>query len=168
MSTASPTEHVAQQIRLMRGHRVLLDNELAALYGVTTGTLNQAVTRNRNRFPGDFMFQLTQEEHRNLISQTVISSGYGGRRHQPYVFTEQGVAMLSTILRSERAIQVNIQIMRTFVRLRGIISTHKDLVRRLDALESTYDTHFKVVFEAIRKLMEPPPALPPKPRIGFH
>ena len=180
MSTAPPTEHVAQQIRLIRGHRVMLDRDLAALYGVETGALNRAVKRNRGRFPDDFMFQVTAQEAdalrcqfgtSNMRSQFGISQGRGGRRYVPYVFTEQGVAMLSSVLRSRRAIQVNIQIMRTFVRLRGIISTHKDLVRRLDALEGTYDTHFKAVFETIRKLMQPPPAPPeppPKPRIGFH
>jgi hypothetical protein len=159
---------VTNAILSLRGQRVLLDTTLATLYGVTTSTLNQAVRRNLERFPADFMFQLTPVEHSNLRSQSVISSslGHGGRRHRPYVFTEQGVAMLSTVLRSPRAIAVSIQIMRAFVRLRAMLATHAELSARLDALERHYDAKFKVVFQAIRELMEP--ERPPQRRIGFR
>ena len=135
------------------------------LYGVVTKVLIQAVKRNRTRFPADFMFQLTAKEAANLRSQIVTSSSHGGRRTRPYVFTEQGVAMLSSVLRSRRAVAVNIEIMRTFVRLRQMISEHRDLARRLDELESRYDDHFKVVFDAIRSLI----AVDEKPRkrVGF-
>ena len=128
--------------------------------------LVQAVKRNIERFPGDFMFQLTPEEFEHLKSQFVTSSWGGLRRASPYAFTEQGVAMLSSVLKSSRAIQVNIEIMRTFVRLREMIATHTDLVKRLDRLERKYDAKFRVVFDAIRKLMTPPEK--PKERIGFH
>jgi hypothetical protein len=131
--------------------------------------LVQAVKRNRNRFPDDFMFQLTLQEFAVLRSQNVISNvsrGRGGRRYAPYAFTEQGVAMLSSVLRSTRAVQVNIEIMRAFVRLRQMLATHADLARKLDALEKKYDTQFKVVFDAIRKLMEPSRGT--ARRIGFQ
>lgn len=158
---------IEQTIHLIRGERVMLDADLAVLYGVTTKALNQAVRRNRSRFPSDFMFQLTREESRRLRSQIVTSdNGRGGRRYAPYAFTEQGVAMLSTVLRSPRAIQVNIEIMRTFVRLRAFLASNALLRRRLDKLEKKSDSRFKIVFDAIRALM----ALPneaPKRRIGF-
>ena len=145
----------------------MLDATLAELYGVTTKALNQAVRRNRSRFPIDFMFQLTREESRALRSQTVTSTGgHGGRRYAPYAFTEQGVAMLSTVLRSPRAIHVNIEIMRTFVRLRAFLAANVQLARRLQKLEKKTDARFKIVFNAIHGLM----ALPsekPKRRIGF-
>ncbi len=145
----------------------MLDSQLAELYQVPTFRLNEAVKRNRRRFPEDFMFQLTKEEAESLTSQTARSNtGRGGRRTLPYVFTEQGVAMLSTVLKSERAIAVNIAIMRTFVRLRQILATHKELAERLAAMEQKYDHGFKVVFDALKKLMQPPPA-PPKRAIGF-
>jgi hypothetical protein len=146
----------------------MLDSDLAKLYGVPTGRLNEQVQRNRRRFPPDFMFQLTKEEEGLLRSQiATLKRGRGQhRKYQPHVFTEQGVAMLSSVLRSERAIQVNIEIMRTFVRLRRMAMSHADLARRLDVLESRYDAKFKEVFDAIRQLMEPPPQ-PPKPSIGF-
>lgn len=124
-----PAERIASQIYLVRGEKVLLDEDLAALYGVETRALNQAVTRNRDRFPEDFMSQLSGEEFANLRSQTVTSS-WGGRRHPPRVFTEQGVAMLSTVLRSKEALQINIAIMRTFVRLRQVLASNEDLARR--------------------------------------
>jgi hypothetical protein len=166
-----PAERIEKAILLIRGQKVLLDRDLASLYGVQVKVLNQAVKRNLSRFPDDFMFVLTAEEAESLRSQTVTSkSGRGGRRYLPYAFTEQGVAMLSTVLNSERAIEVNIAIMRAFVRLRGIMSTHKGLARKLDELErklGEHDEKFQVVFEAIRQLMVPP-AAPPKPRIGFH
>ena len=134
----------------------MLDSDLAELYGVETKVLNQAVKRNSERFPDDFMFQLSAEEFSILKSQSVTSSSWGGRRTPPYVFTEQGVAMLSSVLRSERAVDVNIQIMRTFVKLREMLATHKDLARKINAMEKKYDQQFQVVFDAIRKLLEPP------------
>jgi hypothetical protein len=155
-----------KRILLIRGLRVLLDSELAELYEVETKALVQAVKRNRTRFPSDFMFQLTQQELTILRSQTVTSSQWGGRRALPYAFTEQGVAMLSSVLRSDRAVQVNIAIMRAFVRLREMLLSNADLARRLDALEQKYDAQFRVVFDAIRQLMTPPE--PGARRIGFQ
>jgi len=162
-------ERVGRRIFLLRGRRVLLDGDLAALYGVPVKILNQAVKRNPERFPGDFMFQLTPEEAACLRSQTVtLEPGRGRhRKYLPYVFTEQGVAMLSSVLRSRRAIAVNVEIMRAFVRLRRILASRKELSRRLDELEKRYDAQFKGVFDALRELMEPPPE-PPRERIGFH
>lgn len=157
--------HVERKILLLRGERVMLDADLAELYGVETRALLQAVKRNAERFPADFMFQLTMEELANLKSQTVISS-WGGRRFQPYAFTEQGVAMLSSVLRSKRAIAVNVEIMRTFVRLREMLATHADLSRKLTALEKKYDAQFRAVFDAIRELMTPPSK--PRRQIGFR
>jgi hypothetical protein len=166
MSALVPRERIEQTILVIRGHNVMLDSDLAQLYGVTVGRLNEAVKRNEDRFPGDFMFQLTKPEFENLKSQIAISSSkWGGRRHAPYVFTEQGVAMLSSVLRSKRAIEVNIAIMRTFVRLREMISSNKVLARRLTDLEKKYDGQFRVVFEAIRELMAEP--APKSRRIGF-
>lgn len=144
----------------------MLDADLAPLYGVTTGNLNKAVTRNLDRFPEDFMFQLTRKEFDHLRSQIGISSSWGGRRYRPRAFSEQGVAMLSSVLKSRSAVQVNIQIMRAFVRLREMLSTHKDLARKLAALERKYDAQFRVVFDAIRELMTPS-RRPPRRQIGF-
>ena len=143
----------------------MLDRDLGELYEVETRTLVQAVKRNQDRFPSDFMFRLSDEEFRHLRSQLVISS-WGGRRYQPYAFTEQGVAMLSSVLRSERAAVVNIAIMRTFVRLRRILTTDALLSRKLDELEGKFDRQFQVVFKAIRELMAPDPR-PTNRRIGF-
>jgi hypothetical protein len=147
----------------------MLDTDLAVLYGVETRVLVQAVKRNSNRFPTDFMFQLSDEEANLLRSQIVISKNRrGGRRYLPYVFTEQGVAMLSSVLNSERAVEINIEIMRAFVRLREMILSNKDLARKLDALEhkfESHDVHIRSLFEAIRQLMIPPE--PKKRRIGF-
>jgi len=162
-----PPHILERRIYLIRGHKVILDRDLAELYGVPTKRLNEQVTRNINRFPGDFMFQLGDDEAEVLRSQIATSKeGRGGRRYLPRVFTEHGVAMLSSILRSERAAQVNIAIMRAFVRLRQLLATHEELARKLDAMEHTYDAQFKVVFDVIRKLMEPPPEEPKRP-IGF-
>jgi hypothetical protein len=161
-----PAERIERSILLIRNHKVLLDADLAALYGVDTKMLVRAVKRNANRFPEDFMVQLTKEEFDNLRCQLGTSSQWGGRRYSPYAFTEQGVAMLSSVLRSERAVQVNIEIMRAFVRLRQMLASHADLARKLDALEKKYDAQFKVVFEAIRQLMAPPE--PQRGRIGFQ
>jgi len=144
----------------------MLDADLAELYEVETKILNRAVRRNRSRFPEDFMFQLTSEESENLRCQFGTSSLWGGRRYQPLAFTEQGVAMLSSVLRSPRAVQVNIAIMRAFVKLREILGSHRDLARRLDEMESKYDKNFKAVFDAIRELMRPPEK--PRARIGFR
>ena len=156
-----------KRIFLLRSLRVMFDYDLAELYGVETGALNRAVKRNANRFPEDFMFQLTAEEYENLKCQIGISRDWGGRRRSlPYAFTEQGVAMLSSVLSSPRAVQVNIAIMRAFVRLRELLLTNADLARKLAALEAKYDSQFKVVFDAIRQLMTPPD--PPRRRIGFH
>jgi hypothetical protein len=152
----------------VRGERVLLDSDLARLYEVTTRVLIQAVKRNAERFPSDFMFQLTPGEQAALRSQLVISNGgkkRGGRRYRPYAFTEQGVAMLSSVLRSKRAVRVNVEIMRAFVTLRRVLATHADLARRLDELEQRYDHRFKVIFDAIRGLMAP--AASSRRRIGF-
>jgi hypothetical protein len=166
MKELIPSERIERVIFLIRGHKVMLDVDLAKLYGVTVGRLNEAVKRNGKRFPGDFMFQLSLQELRNLKSQIAISSSrWGGRRHQPYAFTEQGVAMLSSVLNSERAVQVNIEIMRAFVRLRELIASNKGLAKRLDELERKYDAQFKVVFDAIRELMATPE--PKRSRIGF-
>lgn len=150
-----PAERIEGKILLIRGHKVLLDRDLAELYGVTTGNLNKAVDRNLDRFPEDFMFRLNPKEYDDLIFHFGRSS-WGGTRKLPRVFTEQGVAMLSSVLHSQRAVAVNIQIMRTFVRLREILGTHKDLARKLEQLEKKYDAQFRVVFEAIRELMSPP------------
>jgi hypothetical protein len=149
---------IMSNILVIRGHRVLLDSDLAALYQVETKALTRAVRRNAERFPGDFMFQLAAEESGALRSQFgALETGRGKhRKYAPYVFTEQGVAMLSSVLNSQRAVQVNIEIMRAFVRLRETVSTHKDLARQLIALESRYDRQFKVVFDAIRGLMKEP------------
>jgi hypothetical protein len=167
-SIAIPTERIESRIFLIRGQKVMLDADLAELYGVEVKALNQAVRRNQERFPADFMFQLKHEEFTNLRSQIVTSSSpHGGRRYQPLVFTEQGVAMLSGLLNSPRAIAVNIAIMRTFVRLRQLIASHADLARKLAELENKYDEQFKVVFDAIRELMSP--AVPRRSReMGFH
>ena len=160
-------ETIERKIYLVRGHKVMLDSDLAEMYAVATKVLLQAVKRNLDRFPGDFMFQLNYQEVAVLRSQIVTSKpGRGGRRYLLYAFTEQGVAMLSSVLNSERAIEVNIHIMRAFVKLREMIASHKDLARRLDDLEKKYDAQFKVVFDAIRQLMIPPDKK--KEKIGFR
>jgi hypothetical protein len=160
-------ERIERRVLRLRGHNVMLDEDLATLYKVDVKALNQAVKRNRERFPGDFMFRLTPAETRFLRSQIVTAKiGRGGRRSAPYVFTEQGVAMLSSVLRSALAIRVNIEIMRAFVKLRRLIESHGDLANKLDDLEDKYDRQFAVVFGAIRKLMKPPK--PAGCRIGFR
>ena len=166
-ATLIPAERIEHSILLLRGQKVMLDRDLADLYGVATKVLNQAVTRNRKRFPVDFMFQLNKTEFEDWRSQIVISnpSAKMSARRRPYAFTEQGVAMLSSVLRSKRAIQVNIAIMRTFVTLRQMLATHKDLARKLALLERKYDRNFRVVFDAIRQLMTPPDQ--PRREIGY-
>jgi hypothetical protein len=153
---------------VIRGEKVMLDRDLAALYQVTTAALNQALRRNRERFPSDFMFQLTRSEVNQLNrSQIVIGSEkHRDPRFRPYAFTEQGIAMLSSVLRSERAISVNIEIMRTFVKLRQMLASSAEFSSRLDELESKYDRQFKAVFDAIRQLMSP--VVPVRKQIGFH
>jgi len=191
-------ENLARFVFFIRSEKVMLDSDLARLYGVEARALNQAVARNRKRFPADFMFQLTPGEYESLRSQTVISkkggstddlsqsvmsslrrrderlrsqivtskTARGGRRYRPYAFTEQGVAMLSSVLRSSRAVEANIAIMRTFVQLRRLMDTNRDLARKIEALEKKYDEQFAVVFDAIKELIALPE--PPKKQIGFH
>lgn len=160
-----PSDKIEKVIYLIRGEKVMLDRDLALLYRVETKVLNRAVKRNLQRFPLDFMFQLTTEEAENLRCQIGTSSwSHGGRRYLPFVFTEQGVAMLSSVLNSERAITVNIELMRAFVKLRQMLASNAELSRRLEALESKYDKQFKVVFDAIRHLM----ATPTRNEIGFN
>jgi hypothetical protein len=161
-----PVERIEQSILLIRNQKVILDADLAALYGVETKYLVRAVKRNIGRFPSDFMFQLNKEEFKSLRFHFGTSSQWGGRRYPPYAFTEQGVAMLSSVLNSPRAILVNIEIMRAFVRLRQILASHVALARKLDALEKKYDAQFKAVFDAIRQLMLPP--APKRRAIGFR
>ena len=162
-----PQETIESKIFFLRGKRVMLDRDLAILYGVETRALNQAVRRNMRRFPEDFMFQLTKEEMESWKSQIVISNREKmGLRRRPYAFTEQGVAMLSSVLNSDRAIQVNIQIMRTFTKLREMLMAHKDLKRKIEDMEKKYDYQFKIVFDAIKQLLEPPTE--PKGKMGFR
>lgn len=152
----------------MRGVRILLDSDLAFLYGVTTGNLNKAVQRNKDRFPEDFIFQLNAREFTEVSFQPGISkeAGAGGRRYRPYAFTEQGVAMLSSVLRSKRAVQVNIAIMRAFVQMRQMLTEHADLRTKIEEMEKRYDAKFQIVFAAIKQMLEKP--IRPKRQIGFH
>ncbi len=164
-------QKITQQIFFIRGHRVMLDSDLALLYQVKTKNLNKAERRNQDRFPADFMFQVTADEFELLRFQTGTSkaeqrsNNRGGRRHLPLAFTEQGVAMLSSVLRSQRAVQFNIEIMRAFVQLKEFLLSNKELAQKLSILERIYDTQFKVVFDAIRELMNP--GIPPKKKIGI-
>ncbi|MBZ5555515.1 MAG: ORF6N domain-containing protein [Acidobacteriia bacterium] len=161
-----PLGQLERSIYFIRGQRVMLSNDLAKLYHVEARALVQAMKRNRDRFPADFMFLLTVKEFAALKSQIVISSWGGLRRAAPFAFTEQGVAMLSSVLRSQRAVRVNVEIMRAFVRLRQMLASNADLARKLEALEKKCDAQFKVVFDAIRQLMAPPS--PKRRRIGFY
>lgn len=161
-----PTETIEQKIFLVREKKVMIDQHLAFLYNVPTMVLNQAVKRNSDRFPEDFMFQLTHEEYKTLISQIVISKkGRGGVRKLPHVFTEQGIAMLSSVLRSPRAIAVNIQIIRTFTKLREFLKNHDDLIQKINTMEKKYDSQFRTIFDVIRRLIEDEKKPPRK--IGF-
>jgi len=160
-----PIELIEQKIYLMRGQKVMLDKDLASLYGVKPIRLREQVKRNIKRFPEDFMFQLNEKEINIMVSQNAIPSRKYLGGHPPYVFTEQGVAMLSSVLNSERAIEVNIHIMRAFVKLREMIASNKELAKKLNKLEKKYDAQFRVVFDAIRQLMTPPE--PKKRKIGF-
>lgn len=163
-STASE-DRILRLIMWIRGQKVILDVDIAALYGVPTKALIQAVKRNTSRFPADFMFRLNKRDVSNLRSQ-IVTSSWGGRRSLPYAFTEQGVAMLSSVLRSRRAVRVNVEIMRAFVKLRRLLSEHQELARKIDALEQRYDDQFQVVFDAIRGLINAPPRQS-KRRIGY-
>lgn len=165
METTVPVEVIERKILFIRGQKVMLDKDLALLYGVKPIRLREQVKRNLKRFPDDFMFQLADKEIDFMVSQNAIPSRKHLGGYNPYVFTEQGVAMLASVLNSERAIQVNIEIMRTFVRLRRMLASNRELARKLDDLEKKYDTQFKVVFDAIRQLMEPPKKQ--RKRIGF-
>lgn len=170
MSTSvTPEKEIARQIHVIRGYNIMLDRDLAGLYGVTLSALNQAVTRNENRFPADFSFRLSWDEYHALRSQSVTLEPAGRGRHPKYpprVFTQEGVAMLSGVLRSKQAVDANIAIMRSFVRMRAAMGSHTELARRIDEIEQKYDVRFRAVFDAIRKLMEPP-AAPPKRPIGY-
>jgi len=161
-----PTNRIARAIIVIRGHRTILDASLADLYEVDTKTLLRAVKRNMERFPADFMFQVSEKEFEHLRYQIGTSRSWGGRRYRPYAFTEHGVAMLSSVLRSSRAVQVNIEIMRAFVRDRQMLEANVGLARKLAVLEKNYDSQFRVVFDAIRKLTASP-RIPTK-RIGFR
>jgi DNA recombination-dependent growth factor C len=166
MKLALKPENIAQLVFFVRDEKVMLAQHLAELYGVPVRVLNQAVKRNIKRFPADFMLQLTRQEFERLKSQIVISSWGGLRRALPYAFTEQGVAMLSSVLRSQRAVEVNIAIMRTFVQLRRLMDSNRDLARKIEALEKKYDEQFAEVFAAIKELVAPPAT--PRKQIGFH
>ena len=162
-----PVERIERAIILVRGEKVMLDSELAEIYGVETKALNRAVRRNESRFPSDFMFQLTFEEAESLRCQTGTSNeGRGGRRYLPYAFTEHGALMLANVLNSERAANTSVQVVRAFVRLRQMLASNAELARKLDVMEKKYDAQFKVVFDAIRQLMSPPE--PKRREIGFH
>ena len=159
-------ETIERKIYVIRGKKVMFDKDLAALYEVTTGNLNKAVSRNLDRFPEDFTFQLSHKEFKNLIFQFGTSS-WGGTRKMPRVFTDYGILMLSSVLNSKRAARVNVEIMRTFIRLREYILSHKDLQKKIEALEQKYDMQFRVVFETIKELEEPLKQRR-KRTIGFH
>jgi len=156
-----PIERIASVIYLVRDQKVMLDMDLAELYGVETKRLNEQVKRNLRRFPEDFMFQLTKEEFENLKSQ-IATSSWGGRRTLPYVFTEQGVAMLSSVLNSDRAIDINVAIIRTFIRMREMLATHEDVARKIEE----HDQHIAILYDYIKKLMEPSESSKKKP-IGY-
>ena len=158
-------EVIERIIYMIRGHKVMLDSDLAELYAVEVKQLKRQVRRNIERFPADFMFQISKEEYESLRCQIGTLKRGEHSKYLPYAFTEQGVAMLSSVLHSKRAIQVNIAIMRAFVKLREMLAAHKGLARKLDAMEKKYDSHFKIVFDAIRQLMSPPE--PKRRKIGF-
>jgi hypothetical protein len=166
-----PTERIERAIFVIRGHNVILDSDLAQLYGVTTSRLNEQIKRNRNRFPEDFMFRLTTKEFKNLISQSATSSSnWGGRRKLPLAFTEHGAVMAANVLSSPAAVAASIQVVRAFVRLRQILVTHKDLAHKLEELErklGQHDEKFRIVFDAIRQLMAPPLEPEKKRGTGF-
>ena len=164
--TTIPVERIEQIILAIRGERVIVDSELAKLYGITTARLNQQVRRNLERFPADFMFKLTKEEYDSLMLQIATSKGRGGRRKLPFVFTEHGAIMAANVLNSERAVRASVEVVRAFVHLRQLLGSNKELARKLDELERKYDRQFKIVFDAIRQLMTPPEHK--RRKIGFH
>ena len=170
MKSLVPVEHIERRIYLIRGHKVMLDSDLAAIYGVSTARLNQQVNRNRRRFPGDFLFELTKQEFDGLILQTATSSSsHGGRRKLPYVFTEHGALMAASVLNTPMAMQASVQVIRAFVKLREMVSTHKELAAKFAELErtvATHDAHIGSLFVAIRELMELPKKR--RRRIGFQ
>ena len=167
MKALIPIERIESKILILRGQKVMLDRDLAELYGVATMRLNEQVKRNIERFPKDFMFQLTRQELANLISQIAISSSnWGGIRKAPFAFTEHGALMAANVLNSPKAVEVSVQVTRAFIKLREMVISHKELSRKLRDLEAKYDKQFDVVFDAIRQLMAPPP-VPPKRKIGF-
>lgn len=161
-----PQEKIENKIFLLRGQKIMLDKDLADLYDVKSIALRQQVKRNKDRFPNDFMFKLNKKEVEVMVSQNVIPSKQSLGGHLPYAFTEQGVAMLSSVLNSKRAIHVNIQIMRTFTKLKEMIESHKDLKKKIEEMESKYDKQFQIVFEAIKQLIEEP--VKPKRKVGFY
>lgn len=165
MTDIIPVENIVNKIYFFRGVKVMLDSDLAELYGVETKVLNQAVKRNVNRFPLDFMFQLDKDEFDSLRSQ-IVTSKRGGQRYLPYVFTEHGILMLSSVLNSEKAVQVNIQIMRTFTKLRQMLSTHEELKKKIESIEKKYDAQFRIVFDAIKEIITE--ELKPERKIGFE
>jgi hypothetical protein len=165
MTDIIPVENIVNKIYFFRGVKVMLDSDLAELYGVETKVLNQAVKRNLNRFPPDFMFQLDKEEFVCLRSQ-IVTSNRGGQRYLPFVFTEHGILMLSSVLSSEKAVHVNIQIMRTFTKLRQMLTTHEELKKKIESMEKKYDAQFRVVFNAIKELITD--EIKPKRKIGFE
>jgi hypothetical protein len=161
-------DQIEPMILTIRGQKIMLDSDLAELYGVTTKRLNEQVRRNGTRFPSDFVFQLAADEVANLRSQFATSSrGHGGRRYRPFAFTEHGAIMAATILNSPRAVEVSVFVVRAFVKLREFVAMHKELARKLAVLEQKYDAQFKVVFDAIRELMKPPEAPTKRRKIGF-
>lgn len=164
-----PIEQIERMIFMIRGQKVMLDSDLAEIYGVTTSRLNQQVRRNQDRFPSDFAFQLTHQEFTNLMLQTVTSSSYGGRRKLPWVFTEHGAIMLASVLNSSIAVRASLQVVRAFVRLREILAAHRELAEKLAELERKLEGHdhaIRNLFEAIRKLLNPP--APPRKQVGFR
>ena len=167
MKTLVPSDRIVRAILVLRGQKVMLDADLAALYGVTTKRLNEQVKRNRNRFPGDFMFRLTAKEKAGAVAKCDHLQRLKFSPALPHAFTEHGAIMLASVLNSRVAIQVSVHIVRAFIRFREALISHKDLRHRLDALEKKYDAQFKVVFDAIRQLMDPGPE-PPKLRVGFR
>jgi hypothetical protein len=167
-SALIPAARVERAILILRGEHVLLDADLASLYDVETKALVRAVKRNLERFPADFMFQLTPDEYADLRSQSGTSSSWGGRRYMPYAFTEHGVAMLSSVLHADRAVAVNIEIVRAFVKMRRMVASHEQMLRKVEALEQRYDHQFRVVFTAIKKLMTPVEQSARKGLIGFR
>lgn len=164
MKDLIPKEIIEQKIYFIRGQKVMIDRDLAVLYKTTTSNFNKAVSRNLDRFPEDFMFKLNKKEFHNLMFQNGISR-WGGTRKNPRVFTEHGILMLSSVLRSKRAIQVNIQIMRTFVKMRELLASHKNILNKIEELEKKYNDQFKVVFQMIKKMMTEPE--PSRKQIGF-